>query len=1002
MGSTRPNRPLSVLASGSSPLERDLRATVKGDVRFDRLARTLYSTDASLYQIEPVGVVVPRDADDVVRTLNVARRHHTPLIPRGAGTGIAGGAVGAGLQVDLTKHLTQISDFDPTARTVRVQPGVVLDDLNEFLRQHDLLLPVDVATGSRATIGGMIANNSCGAHSVMFGRMVDYVAELTVLLADGSVQTWPHLPYDELPALNGRAPQVPWGRPPRLAGRRRTRQTGPENEWLEQLPRAIRDCLANVRESMRAEALEKYPRVLRRNGGYALDRLCMSADVNPATLVIGSEGTLAIVLEAQLRLVPRPKFSALLIVQFDSVLDAVGATPRILQHSPAAVELIDRRILEPGAAELPSGVRARLLHGMPEAVLVCSLMENDRARLLSRLERLEQDLAATNTGTHRTPVLNRADQDCVWEMRKRGFGLLMSTPGPRQPHEFIEDAAVDPQDLRAYIEAVGDMLREEGAPDVAYYAHASVGVIHVRPVLNLSKPAEVHRLARIAERTADLVLRFGGAFTGEHGDGLVRSWSLERMYGPRIIDAFGQVKRAFDPENRFNPGKIVDPQPITANLRYARPPREPEFETHLDFDAHGGLHGMAAMCSGVGQCRQKLVGTMCPSYMATLDERHTTRARANALRNALEEGGLIDGLKDPALDEVMGLCISCKACKTECPTGVDMARLKSEWLAYRNQTRGTPRRAKFVARAPGWTRWAAIAPGFANAIMKRPMIRWLLERMYGLDARVAPPTLALRTFAEWAARREAPPGERESVVYVADTWTNYYWPEAGIAAVRLLEAAGYEVIVPKLGCCGRPAISKGMLNDARRMADYNIACLEAFAEADIPILGSEPSCILTFKDEWPQLVRTDAAQAVANVTRTVEEFLAAELEKDPQRLKWTAPPAKRPLLYHGHCHQKAIVGTEAVHALFRAHPGWEFGEINSGCCGMAGSFGHEAEHYEVSRAIGAQRLFPAVRARGDAEVVVSGFSCREQLTHHCGVSPRHVLEALAEGLVEEA
>lgn len=990
-------------SEASAALERDLSAALPGRVRFDRLTRTIYSTDASLYEILPCGVILPHHADDVVRAQQIAARHDVPIVPRGAGTGIAGGAVGAGLQIDFSQHMRGISDLDPAGRTVRVQPGVVLDELNDLLRPYELMFPVDVATSSRATLGGMIANNSCGARSVMYGRTVDYVQELTILLADGSVHTWPHLASEELPVRDGKSAQSPWQRPPRLAALRRqaSGMAAVEPEWLTNLPPGLRDTLEQLRSSVRDEVLQRYPRVLRRNGGYALDRFCLSAALNPATLVIGSEGTLAIVLEAQLRLAARPRCAGLVVVQFPDVLDAVGAVPQVLAHQPSAVELMDHLILSAGAAQIPERMREKFLSGEPRAMLICEICGDDRRQVWTRLESLAADLRCSGIGSHVRAVPEPAVQAAVWELRKRGFGLLMSRPGHRQPHEFIEDAAVDPSDLRAYIDELSRMLADEGAQEVGYYAHASVGVIHVRPVLNLGQPDDVRRMARIAERTCELVRRFGGAFTGEHGDGLVRSWALERMYGPRIAQAFRQIKRAFDPAGRFNPGKIIDPPEITANLRDRYSPGAAVFEPHFDFGPHGGLAGMAGMCRGVGQCRQTLVGTMCPSYMATLDEKHTTRARALALRAALHGQGLLQGLDDPALHEVMDLCLQCKACKTECPTGVDMARLKSEWLAYLNQTRGVSLTTKFFGRAVRRIRWAARAPSFANFVLRHPLVRVWMEHRYGLDRRAPLPILAQNSFRSWFRRhRPAGTGRRGTVVYFVDTWTNHYWPQAGAAAVRLLEAAGFEVLAPAMECCGRPLISKGLLNEARRLAQRNIASLAPLAEQGVMIVGSEPSCILTLNQEWPELVRSHEAAAVAARVQTVEQLLASVLRNDRRALSFVAPsPAAAEVLLHGHCHQKALIGLHASLDLMRGIPGARAGEIPSGCCGMAGSFGHEVGHYDVARAVGEQRLFPAIRARGNAEIVVSGFSCAEQIAHHCGIRPRHLLEWVADQLL---
>ncbi len=1028
-----------------------LRSSLRGEVRFDRLTRTIYATDASLYEIPPMGVATPRDAADVARLVRVCREFGVPIVARGAGTGIAGGAIGGGLCVDFSRFMTGISEFDAAARTVRVEPGVVLDDLNAFLKPHGLHFAPDVATSSRATIGGMIANNSCGAHSVYYGRTVDYVDELTVVLSDGSTHTWPHLSYGELPEKGGRIAQRPFAfDEPQASACAVARHSAGATKSADDpafaaISPLVREALERTRDEIRDEVIERYPRVLRRNGGYALDRFCQSDEFNPATLICGSEGTLGLVTSARLRLMPLPRCAALLVIQFDSVLEAVGATPAILPHRPAAVELIDDLILSAGAPQIAAQLREQFLSGLPKAILVVELYDDDTTRLRARIDALDRELAAGQVGVLRRRVFDSAAQAAVWDMRKRGFGLLMSRPRDEQPHEFIEDAAVDPRDLRAYMRELGAMLASEEVRRVGYYAHASVGVIHVRPTLNLKQPADVARLQRIAEGAALIVAKFGGAFTGEHGDGLVRSWSLEAMYGERITRAFAEVKRAFDPVGLFNPGKIVAPRPIGENLRYrgianselriandggsegvegaskssAARSNEPA-NTVLDFSAHGGMAGLAGMCSGVGQCRQKLVGVMCPSYVATLDEQHTTRARANALRAALQGDRLMRGLDDPALHEAMDLCLSCKACKSECPTGVDMARLKAEWQAQLHERRGVDAASRFFADAPRAIRTASRWPRVANFVQRLPLTRWMLEKLYGLDARIALPELAPRTFRAWWREREARGGAPRSghsstrgpVAYFVDTWTNHLWPEVGVAAVRLLEAAGHEVIVPELACCGRPMISKGLLREARELAELNAKLLQPLADRGVPLLGSEPSCILTFVDEFPQFVRSDGAKRIAGMTRTVEQHLAGLMdggmslaELAPRRgarqalalrdAEMGENSAAR-VLYHGHCHQKALIGTSATMRLLGAIPGIAASEINSGCCGMAGSFGHEREHYEVSRAIGEQRLFPAVRARGEAEVVVSGFSCREQLSHHAGVRPRHVLEVVAE------
>jgi len=1053
----------------AAALEAELRGAIRGEVRFDRLTRAIYATDASLYQIFPLGVVLPRCIDDVVATVNLCRERGLSIVPRGAGTGIAGGAVGRGVQIDFSKYLNRISAIDPQSRTVQVEPGVVLDDLNAALSPCGLHFPPDVATASRATIGGMIANNSCGAHSVCYGRTVDYVVELTVVLSDGSVVTWPHHPYADLPAeparpqggrsvRGGAAPAEPWranreGEAPAEPPPAKPGSAG-ASPARSAIAARIEHELDRIRAQYRDEVFARYPRVMRRNGGYALDRLCTSEPVNPATIVCGSEGTLCLVVGATLRLTPPSRCKALIVAHFDAVLDALAATPLMLQHRPAAVELVDKLILAAGAPQVPESARGQFLSGLPAAVLICELYDDDADELRRRMQALETDLAAASAGYARRVVCDANVQQAVWDLRNRGFGLLMSRPGDRQPYEFIEDAAVDPSRLRDYIAELDATLAEEGVTEVGHYAHASVGVIHVRPVLNLKDPADVQRLRRIAQRTTQLVLKYGGAMTGEHGDGLVRSEWLETMYGPTIVRAFREVKQAFDPHGLFNPGKIVDPLPMDENLRhalatpphpepqpgwYGRPARPSSGETgetprprsartlsvqtHLDFARHGGMAGLAGMCSGVGQCRQKLVGTMCPSYMATLDEKHTTRARANALRIALSDGDLLDGLDDPALDEVMELCLLCKACRTECPTGVDMARLKCEWLAHRNATRGVSRSPRFFATAARHARLGSRFPRIANVLSQNPLARRILEWRYGLDRRVPPPRFATPTFRRWfASRTPAAPGHRGRVVYFVDTWTDCYWPQVGIAAVRLLEAARFEVLVPELECCGRPLISKGFLAEAAELARRNVERLADLVEQGAWVVGSEPSCLLTLIDEYPQLVRTLAARKLAGRTMIIESLLARLLRDEPQAIAFAPPqpggvgaarstrtessaPATstsaagpKRILYHGHCHLKALVGTADVLSLLNSVPGWNATEINSGCCGMAGSFGHERAHHDVARAIGEQRLFPAVRNRGDAAIAVSGFSCREQIAHHTGLAPWHVLELVAQRL----
>ncbi len=843
---------------------------------------------------------------------------------------------------------------------------MVLDDLNARLAPHGLHFAPDVATSSRATIGGMIANNSCGAHSIVYGRTVDHLAGLTVVLSDGSVTIWP----SSAPAVSDRA-------------------------------RLIETRLAQIARTYRAEIEARFPKVMRRNGGYALDRIADTPRaIDPTRIVCGSEGTLCLIVDAVLRLTPLPAHRALLLVHFDDLLNSLSAVPLILEHAPAAVELVDQMIF--GAARIDPASRgcADLVDFDAAALLIVEFFGDAATDLQPRLADLERALSAAGLGRSPRQVHEEQAQEAVWTMRKRGLGLLMARPGDVQGQGFVEDTAVDPSRLRDYIERFQRILSEEGIEEASYYAHASVGVIHVRPALNLKTATDVERMRRVADRVSDLALEFGGAMTAEHGDGLVRSCWIDKMFGPTIVRAFEEVKDAFDPEGLFNPGKIVHAPPMTDNLRFGADYRSVDIKTHLDFSEHGGFAGLAQMCSGVGDCRRRAAGTMCPSFMATGDEMHTTRARANALRIALSNRGLLHGLGDAALDEVMDLCLLCKACIAECPTGVDMARLKVEWLAHRNKCHGLSRAGRMAADAPRLARMASRFPRLSNLLLQARPVRAILEARYELDRRVPMPGLAHRTFRHWFKRRRRSHHRKSNgcppVVYLVDTWTNYYTPQVGMAAVRLLEAAGYTVIVPELECCGRTLISKGLLDEARQLAKTNVQRLVTFADTRTPIVGTEPSCVLTLTDEYPRLLCNDDARTVARVAQTVETFLHCVLTAEPGRLRFGA--LHRRILYHGHCHEKALVGTSAAMAMLNRPPGFEAEEIDSGCCGMAGSFGHEKAHYDVSRAIGAERLFPAVHHRGDRHIAVSGFSCRHQIATHTGVTARHSVEHLADAL----
>ena len=951
-------------------LRRDLEDSIEGDVRFDALTRALYSTDASVYQIEPTGVVIVRSRADVVRTIDIAQRHGVPITARGGGTSQAGQAIGAGLQLDTAKYFNRVLEVNVAGRWARVEPGIVLDELNAHLLPHRLTFAPDISTASRATVGGMISNNSSGARSVLYGKTIDHVLDLHVALGDGSVVHLRPLTPDELDAVCAADT---------LEGRcyRTLRRLGGE-------------CAAEVDR--------RYPKILRRVGGYNLDAFTDPArPFNLAHLVVGSEGTLGLVVEARVNLVPLPTAKAVLTIEFDDLLDALGATPALLEHRPAAVEVMDRFILD-HARERPAldaVRRAVLLGDTPGALLCVELYADDAAELPGRLEAIERDLVARGITARTSRALDPAAQARIWQLRQSSLGLSMAMKGDAKSVSFVEDTAVAPERLRDYIARFLEIVRRHGST-TGVYAHASVGCLHVRPVINLKTEAGIHQFEAIANDIAGLVLEFGGALSGEHGDGLVRGPFIERMFGSELYAAFRTIKQTFDPTGLFNPGKIVDSPPLTANLRYGAGYRTPNPRTFFDYGEHGGLGRAVEMCSGVGACRKTLDGTMCPSYMATRDEAHSTRGRANALRLAMSGRLGESGLGDDGVFATLDLCLECRACKAECPVGVDMARFKSEFLADYYGRHGTPIRARVLGRIHELSAWASPVARLLNPCLASPWLRLVNEHLLGLDRRRTLPAWATRTLrAQWRQRQAT--DAASSVVLFNDTFTNYYHPEIGLATAALCDRAGVRVTLGPDVCCGRPLISQGLLPQALRRAADTVRQLHPLAAAGKRIVVLEPSCLSALRDDLPALLRGTAqrqARDVADACLLFEEWLVGALEDGQAELAFRTGP--RRLLLHGHCHQKALGLVAPAHALLERIPGADVVDLDAGCCGMAGSFGYAREHFDVSRRIGERRLLPVARAlEPDEMLVASGVSCRHQVRDLAGVSPRHPAELLA-------
>jgi FAD/FMN-containing dehydrogenase/Fe-S oxidoreductase len=935
-------------------LQRELATTLSGEIRFDAVSRALYSTDASVYQIEPLGVILPRSRDELRQLVQLCARLKCPITMRGGGTSQAGQAIGAGLVIDTSKHLNAILELNVQERWVRVEPGVVLDELNARLRPHGLRFAPDVSTASRATIGGMMANNSSGARSVMYGKTIDHVIEQDVVLSDGSVVTMGPLAEDELARKSN-------------------------GDTLE--ARCYR-AVARLASAHREEIERRFPKVLRRVGGYNLDEFTPGRAFNLARLMVGSEGTLGVVLSAKLKLVPLPTAKAVMAIQFEHLLESLAATPLILRHGPSAVEVMDKSILDyTRKSAALEALRQSFIEGDP-ASLLCVEFYADRAEdLPPRLDALERDLRTHGFGYRYHHAHDLAAQARIWSLREAGLGLSMAMRDDAKSLSFVEDTAVPPERLRDYIERFLQIVaRHETTAGV--YAHASVGCLHVRPVVNMKTDAGVRKFEAIANDISDLVLEFGGALSGEHGDGLVRSPFMEKMFGPTLYGAFRTIKQTFDPDGIFNPGKIVDAPPLTSNLRFGPKYAARNPVTFFDFQT-GGVAGAVEMCSGLGACRKTLEGTMCPSYMATREEQHSTRGRANVLRLTIAGRLGESGLGDRGVYESLDLCLECRACKAECPVGVDVARFKSEFLADYWKRHGTPLEARLLGNVSSLATWGSRLAPLSNWITGSPPVRHLNERLLGVDRRRKLPQFKRRTLRALVTARQ---GGIDALLF-ADTFTNHYDPGIGLAAMRVMERAGIRTALAPNRCCGRPQISKGLLEQAREMAARNTGALLSDAAAGRPIVFCEPSCLSAVREDAPALLRGESrrrAEEVAAVSVLFEEFIGTRMSRLPLK----AGP--RSILLHGHCHQKSMGLVGPARTMLAEIGGTTVVDLDAGCCGMAGSFGYSRDHYEVSRAIGERKLFPAVRNKGEGSVVVAaGTSCRHQIADFTGETALH-------------
>lgn len=972
-----------------------LKAQLTGDLFFDDTMRILYATDASAYREWPLAVAFPRNVDDLKKLIQFARREKTSLIPRTAGTSLAGQVVGNGIVVDVSKHFTQILAFNKEERWVNVQPGVVRDELNLFLKPHGLLYGPETSTANRAMIGGMVGNNSCGSNSIVYRSAREHLLEVKALLSDGSEAEFRALDLDDFHARC-------------------------EGDTLEaKIYQTVRGMLSdyNNAEEIRREFPKKT--VERRNTGYAVDMLLEMApftaggpDFNFCSLLAGSEGTLAFLTEIKLNLVPLPpKETGLLCVHFHNIDESLHANLIALKYGPSASELVDHFILECTKDNIEQRKNRFFVQGDPGAILVVEFTRETREEIVAIAKNVEEEMRAAGLGYH-FPLLFGDDTRKIWTLRKAGLGLLSNLPGDEKAVPVIEDTAVDVQDLPAYIREFNEILKKHNLYSV-HYAHAGSGELHLRPIINL-KTEEGNRLFRtIAEEIAALVKKYNGSLSGEHGDGRLRGEFIRQMVGEKNYELLKKIKYTWDPENIFNPNKIVDTPGMNTMLRYTPGQQTPAFQTIFRFHNQDILQH-AEQCNGSGDCRKSQLagGTMCPSYMATRNEKDTTRARANILREMLTNSTKANRFDHKEIKEVMDLCISCKGCKSECPSNVDMAKLKAEFLQHYYDANGVPFRSRLIANFSKSAKLGAIVPGLYNFAMTAPGISNLVKKTSGFAQQRSMPTMYKTTLLKWWEKHRKKGGSGQlavgskggalkKVYLFCDEFTNYNDTEIGIKAILLLEKLGYEVVIPKHEESGRAWLSKGLVREAKKIANKNIALLQQVVSADTPLIGIEPSAILTFRDEYPDLADDDKLEASKELAKNawlIDEFLAQEIAAG-NIAKELFTKEKRRIKLHGHCQQKSLSSVTPSVKLLSLPENYSVDVIPSGCCGMAGSFGYEKEHYDVSMKIGELVLLPAVRDSGPDEIIAApGTSCRHQIKDGTGRKALHPVEVLYEAL----
>lgn len=961
------------------------RNEFEGEIYTDLTQRLLYATDASAYRDMPMGVARPKNTGDIQKLIHFASLHKVPLIPRTAGTSLAGQVVGSGLVVDVSRHMNRILELNEEERWVRVEPGVILDALNKVTERHGLFFGPETSTSSRCMIGGMVGNNSCGAHSIIYGSTRDHTLEVKGFLSDGSPVVFRELTTGEFED--------------KCIG----------NRLENKIYRQIRDILTDPFHQEQIKQGYPDPAIHRRNTGYALDLLLDSEPFaspqhkqgsrplfNFSKLIAGSEGTLMFITEIKLNLVPLPpKEKALICVHCHTVAESLRANLIALKYQPGSVELMDKPIMDCTRDNITQRQNRFFIEGDPGAILIIEFARETREEIMEIAKKLEEDMRGAGLGYH-FPVVFPPLLKRVWDLRKAGLGVLSNYPGDRKPVPVIEDTAVNPEVLPSYIEEF-DKLMEQLGLSCVYYAHVGSGELHLRPVLNLRDPADVELFHTVALETARLVKKYNGSLSGEHGDGRLRGEFIPLMLGEHNYQLLRKVKQLWDPDGLFNPGKITDTPAMNTSLRFQAGKPVREVETIFDFSASKGILRAAEQCNGSGDCRNTVeTGRwMCPSYMASLEERTTTRARANVLREFLSRSPKMNPFNHQEIYDIMDLCLSCKACKSECPSNVDMAKLKAEFLQHYYDANGIPVRSLLIAHISSINRLGSLLPGLFNFFAGNRFFSVLLKKTLGFAPERSIPLLCSTTLRAWAGRQLHDPSYTKQVYLFADEFTNFNETEIGMKAIQLLNKLGYRVLIPDHCESGRAFLSKGLIRKARKLAITNILKLRGLISEETPLIGIEPSAILGFRDEYPDLagdaLREDALE-IARHTMLFEEFIG-KIATPETSLLFTDKPLH--IRVHGHCHQKALSSTGPTLQMLSIPVNYHAEEIRSGCCGMAGSFGYEQEHYELSMKVGELVLFPEVR-NSIAETIIAapGTSCRHQILDGTGRQAYHPVEIL--------